>query len=107
MLINMGNDQIQDKSGRFMKFLKITAGVLTASMMLTGCTTTKNILSKRNNGSLDYRNEKKLAPIQLPAQQPAAEFTPLYHTPNSVSQLPDFTNESGKQYQLPRPPSVR
>ncbi|EGE15165.1 hypothetical protein E9O_05376 [Moraxella catarrhalis 12P80B1] len=42
-----------------MKFLKITAGVLTASMMLTGCTTTKNILSKRNNGSLDYRNEKK------------------------------------------------
>lgn len=58
MLINMGNDQIQDKSGRFMKFLKITAGVLTASMMLTGCTTTKNILSKRNNGSLDYRNEK-------------------------------------------------
>ena len=89
----MGNDQIQDKSGRFMKFLKITAGVLTASMMLTGCTTTKNILSKRNNGSLDYRN--------------AAECTPWYHTPNLVSQLPDFTNESGKQYQLPRPPSVR
>nr|WP_279382835.1 hypothetical protein [Moraxella catarrhalis] len=51
--------------------------------------------------------KKKLAPIQLPAQQPAAEFTPLYHTPNSVSQLLDFTNESGKQYQLPRPPSVR
>ena len=90
-----------------MKFLKITAGVLTASIVLTGCTATKNILSKRDNGSLDYRDEKKLAPIQLPAQQPAAEFTPLYNTPDSVSQLPDFINDSGKQYQLPRPPSVR
>ncbi|WP_049237900.1 hypothetical protein [Moraxella canis] len=90
-----------------MKFLKITAGVLMASVVLTGCTATKNILSKRDNGSLDYRDEKKLAPIQLPAQQPAAEFTPLYNTPDSVSQLPDFINESGKQYQLPRPPSVR
>ncbi|OOR84921.1 hypothetical protein [Moraxella canis] len=90
-----------------MKFLKITAGVLMASVVLTGCTATKNILSKRDNGSLDYRDEKKLAPIQLPAQQPAAEFTPLYNTPDSVSQLPDFINDSGKQYQLPRPPSVR
>ncbi|WP_114800989.1 hypothetical protein U0021_06195 [Moraxella canis] len=90
-----------------MKFLKITAGVLMASVVLTGCTATKNILSKRDNGSLDYRDEKKLPPIQLPAQQPAAEFTPLYHTPDSVSQLPDFINDSGKQYQLPRPPSVR
>ena len=90
-----------------MKFLKITAGVLMASVVLTGCTATKNILSKRDNGSLDYRDEKKLPPIQLPAQQPAAEFTPLYNTPDSVSQLPDFINDSGKQYQLPRPPSVR
>ncbi|MBN6743423.1 hypothetical protein JKG47_23805, partial [Acidithiobacillus sp. MC6.1] len=78
-----------------MKFLKITAGVLMASVVLTGCTATKNILSKRDNGSLDYRDEKKLAPIQLPAQQPAAEFTPLYNTPDSVSQLPDFINDSG------------
>lgn len=90
-----------------MKILKLSAGVMAAVVALTGCNATKDLLSKRDNGSLDYRDAAKLPPIQLPAEQPAAEFTPLYQTPNTTGQLPDFVNESGKQYELPRPPSVR
>lgn len=90
-----------------MKTVKLTAGVLAAIVALTGCSATKDLLSKRDNGSLDYRDAAKLPPIQLPAAQPAAEFTPLYQTPSTTGQLPDFVNEAGKQYELPRPPSVR
>lgn len=90
-----------------MKTVKLTAGVMVAIVALTGCSATKNLLSKRDNGSLDYRDAAKLPPIKLPADQPAADFTPLYQIPTTTGQLPDFVNEAGKQYELPRPPSVR
>ncbi|MFB6348809.1 hypothetical protein [Moraxella marmotae] len=90
-----------------MKFIKTTASVMAAIVMLTGCAATKNILAKRDNGSLDYRSVQPLAPLKLPADQPAAAFTPLYQVPQTQAELPNFINESGKQYQLPRPPNAR
>lgn len=90
-----------------MKTLTLVAGVMAAIVTLTGCQATKSLLSNRDNGSLDYRNAAKLPPLKLPADQPTADFTPLYQAPNGTGQLTDFVNEAGKQYQLPRPPSVR
>lgn len=87
--------------------LKISTLALAAIIALTGCSTTKSWLAKRDNGSLDYQSSKKLPPIQLPANQPAAEFVPLYPTPNVARVDTNLTNESGKQYALPKPPSVR
>lgn len=80
---------------------------LAAAVALSGCTTIKGVLGKRDNGSLDYRQSQKLAPIQLPVNQATGEFVPIYQTPNSVGKIQEFTNEAGKQYQLPKPPSVR
>lgn len=92
--------------GDFMKILHMIA-LTVAVAILTGCAATKSVLAKRDNGSLDYRTAKTLDPIKLPVNQPAAEFIPLYQTPKANGALPNFVNESGKQYQLPRPPSVR
>ena len=77
--------------------------VLGSTLVLSGCQTAKGIIGKRDNGSLDYQDSKKLAPIQLPAAQEAAEFTPLYATPNLGGNTLKLENESGKQYQLPKP----
>ncbi len=90
-----------------MKTLKLTAGIMAVAIALTGCSATKNLLGKRDNGSLDYRTAQKIDPIKLPANQPSAEFVPLYQTPTVTGDVPAFTNESGKQYALPKPPSVR
>lgn len=90
-----------------MKHLHIIASILASAVVLSGCTAVKNVLSNRDNGSLDYRDAQKLPPIQLPAHQPSAKFIPLYQTPSTVGELPNYTNESGKQYQLPRPPHAR
>ncbi|USZ13922.1 hypothetical protein NKT77_07245 [Moraxella sp. FZLJ2107] len=90
-----------------MKTLKLTAVIMAVMTALTGCAATKSLLAKRDNGSLDYRTSEKIAPLQLPAEQPAAEFVPLYPTPTVNEKSSDFINEAGKQYELPKPPSVR
>lgn len=77
--------------------------VLGSTLVLSGCQATKNLLGKRDNGSLDYQQSKKLAPIELPAVQETAPFVPLYSTPNAGANTLKLQNESGNQYQLPKP----
>lgn len=77
--------------------------VLGSTLVLSGCQATKNLLGKRDNGSLDYQQSKKLAPIELPAAQETAPFVPLYSTPNAGVNTLQLKNESGNQYQLPKP----
>ncbi|MGE6244596.1 hypothetical protein ACQKCF_01160 [Psychrobacter proteolyticus] len=77
--------------------------VLGSTLVLSGCQATKNLLGKRDNGSLDYQQSKKLAPIELPAAQETAPFVPLYSTPNVGANTLQLQNESGNQYQLPKP----
>lgn len=77
--------------------------VLGSTLVLSGCQATKNLLGKRDNGSLEYQQSKKLAPIELPADQETAPFVPLYPTPNAGANTLTLQNESGSQYQLPKP----
>lgn len=77
--------------------------VLGSSVVLSGCQSVKGLLAKRDNGSLEYQNSKKLAPIELPANQQTAAFVPLYPTPNVGANTLELQNEAGKQYQLPLP----
>ena len=77
--------------------------VLGSTLVLSGCQATKNLLGKRDNGSLDYQQSKKLAPIELPAAQETAPFVPLYATPNTGANTLTLQNESVNQYQLPKP----
>lgn len=77
--------------------------VLGSTLVLSGCQSAKNLLGKRNNGSLEYQQSKKLAPIELPAAQETAPFVPLYPTPNAGVNTLKLQNESGSQYQLPQP----
>ena len=77
--------------------------VLGSTLVLSGCQSTKNLLGKRDNGSLDYQQSKKLAPIELPVAQETAPFVPLYSTPNAGANTLTLQNESGNQYQLPKP----
>ena len=80
--------------------------VLGSTLVLSGCQATKDLLGKRDNGSLEYQDSKKLAPIDLPAATEAAPFVPLYATPNAGANTLNLENESGKQYQLPKPQRV-
>ncbi|WP_390178034.1 hypothetical protein [Psychrobacter proteolyticus] len=84
-------------------FPAILTLVLGSTLVLSGCQATKNLLGKRDNGSLDYQQSKKLAPIELPAAQETAPFVPLYSTPNAGANTLKLQNESGNQYQLPKP----
>lgn len=77
--------------------------VLGSTVVLSGCQSTKNLLGKRDNGSLKYQESKKLAPIELPANRETAPFVPLYPTPNAGANTLTLQNESGSQYQLPKP----
>ena len=77
--------------------------VLASTLVLSGCQATKDFIGKRDNGSLEYQQSKKLAPLQLPAAQETAPFVPLYPTPNAGGNTLTLQNESGKQYQLPKP----
>ncbi len=81
----------------------ITTLLLSSFLVLTGCQSTKALIGKRDNGSLDYQQSKKLAPLELPADQETAPFVPLYPTPNVGENTLKLQNESGKQYQLPKP----
>ena len=77
--------------------------VLGSALVLSGCQSTKELLGKRDNGSLDYQQSKKLAPIELPAAQEPVPFVPLYATPNAGVNTLELQNASGNQYQLPKP----
>ena len=77
--------------------------ILGSTLVLSGCQTAKGVIGKRDNGSLDYQSSKKLAPLQLPANQNTAAFVPLYPTPSVGANTLTLQNEAGKQYQLPKP----
>ncbi|MCD6251328.1 MAG: hypothetical protein J7J29_03300 [Psychrobacter sp.] len=77
--------------------------IMGSTLVLSGCQATKNLLGKRDNGSLEYQQSKKLAPVELPADQETAPFVPLYPTPNAGANTLKLQNESGSQYQLPKP----
>lgn len=84
-------------------FPTVMTVVLGSTLVLSGCQATKDFIGKRDNGSLEYQQSKKLAPLQLPAAQETAPFVPLYPTPNAGTNTLTLQNESGKQYQLPKP----
>lgn len=90
-----------------MTITKLTTLILAVSVALTGCTTIKDYMGKRSNGTLDYQNSQKLDPLALPAGQQTAEFTPLYPTPHVGENTLNLTNSAGRQYELPKPPQVR
>lgn len=77
--------------------------VLGSTLVLSGCQMTKGFLGKRDNGSLEYQESKKLAPLELPVTQQPAAFVPLYTTPNAGVNTLTLQNEAGKQYQMPKP----
>ena len=77
--------------------------ILGSTSVLSGCQTAKNVIGKRDNGSLDYQSSKKLAPLQLPVNQNTAAFVPLYPTPSVGANTLTLQNDAGKQYQLPKP----
>lgn len=77
--------------------------ILGSTVVLSGCQTAKGVIGKRDNGSLDYQSSKKLAPLQLPANQNTAAFVPLYPTPSVGANTLTLQNDAGKQYQLPKP----
>lgn len=90
-----------------MTFAKFTAVILVGLVALTGCQSVKGVLSKRDNGSLDYTRSHKTAPIALPAEQASAPFIPLYDVPDVPQKITPTANDAGTQYQLPRPPRIR
>lgn len=73
---------------------------------MMGCSTIKGLTDKWNDGSLDYQKSQKIDPIKLPATQASADFVPLYPTPSVPTNTLILTNETGKQYQLPKPPKL-
>lgn len=77
--------------------------ILGSTLVLSGCQATKGFFGKRDNGSLDYQDSKKLTALELPAAQETAPFVPLYQTPAVGVNTLTLKNESGKQYQLPKP----
>ncbi|MGP4712652.1 MULTISPECIES: hypothetical protein [unclassified Psychrobacter] len=81
----------------------LLALVLGSTVVLSGCQTAKGWLSQRDNGSLEYQDSQKLAPLELPVAQNTAAFIPLYPTPRAGVNTLTLENEAGKQYQLPKP----
>ena len=84
-------------------FTTIFTLILGSTLVLSGCQSAKGVLGKRDNGSLEYQQSKKLAPLELPVAQDAAPFVPLYPTPNLGKNTLELQNDSGKQYRLPKP----
>lgn len=81
----------------------LLAVILGSSLVLSGCQATKGFFGKRDNGSLDYQDSKKLAALELPVAKQTAPFVPLYQTPAVGANTLTLKNEAGKQYQLPKP----
>lgn len=88
------------------KIQKISTVLLVSLLALTGCQAIKTTIGKRDNGSLDYANAKRLDPIRLPAGQATTPFVALYDVPQAPTQTALPTNSTGTQYQLPAPPKV-
>ena len=84
-------------------FPAMLAIILGSTLVLSGCQSVKEVIGKRDNGSLEYQQSQKLAPLQLPADAQTAAFVPLYPTPNVGVNTLELQNESGKQYKLPKP----
>lgn len=84
-------------------FPTILTVVLGSTLLLSGCQATKGFIGKRDNGSLEYQQSKKLTPLELPVDQETAPFVPLYPTPNAGVNTLKLQNEAGKQYKLPKP----
>lgn len=90
-----------------MNALKFSAILISACLALTGCSTLKGWIGKKDNGSLDYQKSQKLDPIKLPVDQATGTFSPLYPVPsNAPSNTLDLTNSSNARYALPKPPTV-
>lgn len=70
---------------------------------LSGCQATKGAFGRIDDGSLAYQKSEKLDPIELPADQEAAPFIPLYPTPAVGVNTLKTENESGKRFELPPP----
>ncbi len=83
--------------------MKLLISIAVVGMTLSGCSSTKNLLGKRDNGSLDYQQSRLLAPIQLPVDKQPKTFTPLYPLVQAGKSPINVTNSAGKQYQLPAP----
>ncbi len=82
---------------------KLLSTVLLASLVLSGCSSTKSFFGKRDNGTLAYQDSKLLKPIQIPASKQPKAFVQLYPTVNLGASTINTKNASGKQYQLPAP----
>lgn len=79
-------------------------GVMLAVLALTACQNVKSLMSKRDNGSLDYTKAQTLPPLKLPTKQATTSFTPLYQIPEISGQ--PMVEEGAKQYKLPAPPKT-
>lgn len=77
--------------------------VMGSTLVLSGCQSVKGFLGKRDNGSLEYQQSQKLAPLQVPVTQDTIPFVPLYPTPNVGANTLTLQNDAGKQYRLPKP----
>lgn len=87
--------------------IKITIMMLMTAVVLSGCSSVKSVLNKRDNGTLNYQKSHQLDPIQLPKNQTSGDFVPLYPVAQSKAQNTlELSNAQGTRYQLPRPPSV-
>lgn len=76
---------------------------ITSVAVLSGCQATKGVFGKVDDGSLTYKDAKKLEPMQIPAEKETAPFVPLYPTPSVGTNTLELENESGQRYQLPPP----
>lgn len=84
-------------------FTAVLTLVLSSTVVLSGCQSARNLLSNRDDGSLTYQQSTKIAPLEMPVEQEAAPFVPLYPTPELGENTLQLKNEAGKQYQLPKP----
>lgn len=83
-------------------FFKSVFAFLMCAVALTGCQTVKSAWSNRDDGSLAYTHAQKLPPLNLPAAQQTAPFTPIYAVPEGGQPI----EQSGKQFTLPTPPQA-
>ncbi len=80
-------------------------GIISSVLLvgLTGCQASKGLFERVEDGSLEYQQATQVPPLQLPADQQTAPFTPLYPTPTVSANTLELKNDTGKRYQLPPP----
>ena len=79
-------------------------------LSLAGCSTLSNMLSI-NNGSLNYKKSTTEAePLKYPDGSTVRPTTPLYPAPIidpvALQHAPDFENQKGNRFVMPRPGEV-